>query len=95
MTLNQDITIVKNCTTSAQMFAIAEDLSHQISDLEDSLKRHEYDYNWVAIESTLKSLAVKRYAYTFAWSAAEELEDEEHMIEWSAECNDAMMADRI
>ena len=95
MTLNQDITIVRNCTTSAQMFTVAESLSHQISDLEDNLKRYEYDYNWEAIEAALKSLAVKRYAYKFAYDAASEKEDEEHEIEWSAECEDAMMGDRI
>ena len=95
MTLNQDITIVRNCTTSAQMFTVAESLSHQISDLEERLKDAEYAYNWDIIESTLKSLAVKRYAYKFAYDAASEKEDEEHEIEWSAECEDAMMGDRI
>ena len=95
MTLNQNITIVRNCTTSAQMFAIAEDLSHQISDLEERLKDAEYDYDWAAIESCLKSLAVKRYAYKFAYDAASEKEDEEHEIEWSADMDAAVMADRI
>ena len=95
MTLNQDITIVRNCTTSGQMFAVAEDLSHQISDLEANLKRFEYDYNWEGIESALKSLAVKRYAYKFAYDAASEQEDYEHEIEWSAEKEAAMMADRV
>ena len=95
MTLNQDITIVRNCTTSAQMFSVAESLSHQISDLEDRLKDAEYDYNWNVIESTLKSLAVKRYAYKFAYDAASEKEEEEHEIQLSWEYNDAIMGDRI
>ena len=57
MTLKQDITIVKNCNTSAQMFNVAESLSHQISDLEDRLKDAEYDYNWTlsrAVSSRLQ-----------------------------------------
>ena len=95
MTLNQDITIVRNCTTSAQMLAVAESLSHQISDLEEMLKDYEYDYNWAGIESSLKALAVKRYAYKFAYDAASEQEDNEHEIELSREINDAMMGDRI
>ena len=95
MTLNQDITIVKNCNTSVQMFNVAESLSHQISDLEDMLKDAEYDYNWESIDSLLKSLAVKRYAYKFAYDAASEKEEFEHECELSAEYNDAIMADRV
>jgi uncharacterized membrane protein YgaE (UPF0421/DUF939 family) len=95
MRLKQEITIVRNCTTSAQMFAVAEALSHQISDLEDNLKDYEYEYNWTAIESCLKALAVTRYAYKFAYDAASEQEEFEHECELSAEINDAMMADRV
>ena len=95
MALNQDITIVRNCTTSGQMFAVAEDLSHQISDLEDNLKRFEYDYNWDGIEAALKSLAVKKYAYKFAYDAASEQEEVEHECELSAEITNVMLADRI
>jgi len=95
MTLKHEITIVRNCTTSAQMFSVAEALSHQISDLESTLKDYEYDYNWAGIESVLKSLAVKRYAYKFAYDAASEQEEFEHECELSAEINDAMMADRV
>lgn len=95
MTLKQEIDIVRNCTTSAQMFSVAESLSHHISDLESMLKDYEYDYNWAGIESALKSLAVKRYAYKFAYDAASEQEEFEHECELSAEINDAMMADRV
>jgi len=95
MTLKQEITIVRNCTTSAQMFNVAESLSHQLSDLEDRLKDAEYAYNWDSIESLLKSIAVKRYAYKFAYDAASEQEEFEHECELSAEINDAMMADRV
>jgi hypothetical protein len=95
MTLKQEIDIVRNCTTSAQMFAVAEALSHQISDLEEMLETYEYDYNWSGIESVLKSLAVTRYVYGFAYNAASEQEEFEHECELSAEINDAMMADRV
>ena len=95
MTLKQEIDIVRNCTTSAQMFAVAEALSYQISDLEEMLERYEYDYNWSGIESVLKSLAVTRYVYGFAYNAASEQEDYEHEMEWSADKEAAMMADRV
>ena len=95
MTFIQDITIIRNCTTSQQLFSVAESLSHQVSDLEDMLKSAEYDYNWEEIESLLGQLAVKRYAYKFAYDAAADMEDEEHEIQLSAEINDAMMGDRV
>ena len=95
MTLKQDITIVKNCNTSAQMFNVAESLSHQIYDLVGRFKDDKYDYNWTSIESCLKSLAVKRYAYKFAYQLGSEQEEFEHECELSWEFNDAIMADRI
>ena len=95
MTLNHDITIIRNCTTSQQLFSVAESFSHQVSDLEDMLKDAEYDYNWDRIQSLLEQLAVKRYAYKFAYDAAADMEDEEHEIQLSAEINDAMMGDRV
>ena len=95
MTLHHDITIIRNCTTSEQMFAVAEAYSHQLSDLEDSLKRAEYDYNWDGIESALKQIAVTRYAYKFAYEAASEMEEDEFECMLSAETHDAMMGDRI
>ena len=95
MTFIQDITIIRNCATSQQLFSVAESLSHQVSDLEDMLKSAEYDYNWEEIESLLGQLAVKRYAYKFAYDAAADMEDEEHEIQLSAEINDAMMGDRV
>ena len=95
MTLKLDINHVRNCTTSAQMFAVAEALSHQISDIEDNLKRYEYDYNWEGIEAALKSLAVKRYAHKFAYDAASEQEEFEHECELSAEITNVMLADRV
>jgi hypothetical protein len=95
MTLNQDITIIRNCTTSTQLFSVVETFAYQVSELEDRLKRAEYAYDWDAIESALEQLAVKRYVYKFAYDAAADMEDEEHEIQLSAEINDAMMGDRV
>ena len=95
MTLNHDITIIRNCTTSQQLFAVAESLSDQVSDLEDMLKRAEYDYNWDRIESLLGQLAVRRYAYKFAYDAASDMEEDEWQYQNELEINDAMMGDRV
>lgn len=94
MTLNHDITIIRNCTKSVDLFAVAEAHSHQLSDLEDRLQRAEYDYNWDGIESALKQIAVTRYAYKFAYEAASEMEEDEHECMLAAETHDAMMGDR-
>jgi len=95
MTFIQDITIIRNCTTSQQLFSVAESLSHQVSDLEDMLKRAEYDYNWDAIESALEQLAVKRYVYKFAYDAASDMEEDEWQYQNDCEINNAMMGDRV
>ena len=95
MTLNHDITIIRNCTTSQQLCAVAESLSQQVSDLEEMLKRAEYDYNWDRIESLLGQLAVRRYAYKFAYDAASDMEEDECQYHNELEINDAMMGDRV
>ena len=58
MTMNHDITIIRNCTTSTQLFPVVETFAYQVSELEDRLKRAEYAYDWDAIESALGQLAV-------------------------------------
>jgi len=95
MTMNHDITIIRNCTTSTQLFPVVETFAYQVSELEDRLKRAEYAYDWDAIESALGQLAVKRYTYKFAYDAASEMEEDEHECMMSAEINDAMMGDRV
>ena len=95
MTFIQDITIIRNCTTSQQLFSVAESLSHQVSDLEDMLKSAEYSYNWEKIESLLEQLAVKRYAHNFAYDAASDMEEDELQYQNELEINDAMMGDRV
>jgi hypothetical protein len=94
MTLNHDITIIRNCTTSEQLFAVAEAHSQQVSDLENRLREVELAYNWDRIEVLIERLAVARYIYNYAYDAASELEEDEHECMMSNVVNDAMMGDR-
>ena len=56
----------------------------------------EYDdYNWDRIESLLGQLAVRRYAYKFAYDAASDMEEDEWQYQNELEINDAMMGDRV
>ncbi|MEK9700050.1 MAG: hypothetical protein VW270_29995 [Candidatus Poseidoniales archaeon] len=95
MTLNHDITIIRNCTTSPQLFSVVETFAYQVSELEDRLKRAEYAYDWDAIESALEQLAVKRYVYKFAYDAASDMEEDEWQYQNELEINNAMMGDRV
>ena len=94
MTLNHDITIIRNCTTSEQLFAVAEAHSQQVSDLENRLREVGLAYNWDRIEVLIERLAVARYVYKFAYNTASELEEDEHECMMSNVINDAMMGDR-
>ena len=94
MTLNHDITIIRNCTTSEQLFAVAEAHSQQVSDLENRLREVELAYNWDRIEVLIERLAVARYVYKFAYDAASELEEDEHECYMAAVVNESMMGDR-
>jgi hypothetical protein len=95
MTLNRSITIIRNCTKSVDLFAVAEAYSQEVSDLEDRLRTAELAYNWDRIEVLIERLAVARYVYKFAYDAASEMEEDEHECMMSAEINDAMMGDRV
>jgi hypothetical protein len=95
MTLNRSITIIRNCTKSVDLFAVAEAYSQEVSDLEDRLRTAELAYNWDRIEVLIERLAVARYVYKFTYDAASEMEEDEHECMMSAEINDAMMGDRV
>ena len=95
MTLNHDITIIRNCTRSVDLFAVAEAHSEQVCALEDRLREAELVYSWDRIEVLIERLAVARYVYRFAYDAASELEEDEHECMMSNVINDAMMGDRI
>ena len=94
MTLNRSITIIRNCTTSEQLFAVAEAHSQQVSDLENRLREAELAYSWDRIEVLIERLAVAQYVYKFAYDAASEMEEDEHECIMSNVINDAMMGDR-
>lgn len=94
MTLNRSITIIRNCTKSVDLFAVAEAYSQEVSDLENRLREAELAYNWDRIEVLIERLAVARYVYKFAYDAASELEEDEHECMMSNVINDAMMGDR-
>ena len=74
MTLNRSITIIRNCTKSVDLFAVAEAYSQEVSDLENRLREAELAYSWDRIEVLIERLAVARYVYKFAYDAASELE---------------------
>ena len=95
MTLNRSITIIRNCTKSVDLFAVAEAYSQEVSDLENRLREAELAYSWDRIEVLIERLAVARYVYKFAYDAASEMEEDEHECMMSAEINDAMMGDRV
>ena len=94
MTLNHDITIIRNCTKSEQLFAVAEAHSQQVSELENRLRTAELAYSWDRIEVLIERLAVARYVYKFAYDAASEMEEDEHECMMANVINDAMMGDR-
>jgi len=94
MTLNRSITIIRNCTKSVDLFAVAEAHSQEVSDLEGRLRTAELAYNWDRIEVLIERLAVARYVYKFAYDAASEMEEDEHECMMSNVINDAMMGDR-
>ena len=94
MTLKRSITIIRNCTKSVDLFAVAEAYSQEVSDLENRLRTAELAYNWDRIEVLIERLAVARYVYKFAYDAASEMEEDEHECMMSNVINDAMMGDR-
>lgn len=85
----------RKCTESHQLYALCEEISEQISSLENSLSLAEYAYNWLGIELVLKDLAVLKYAYKTIEGWADDMDDEERELELSQEYHNAVMGDRI
>lgn len=65
----------RKCKTSQELYAICEEISHQISDSEEALSRAEYAYSWNAIEVELGYLAVLKYAYKTIEGWADDIGD--------------------
>lgn len=91
-------TIIKRarkCKTSHEMYAICEEISHEISTHENALSSAEYAWNWNWVESELKDLAVLKYAYKTVMEWADDLDDEECGLQQSWDCHNAQMGDFI
>ena len=85
----------RKCGTSHELYAICEEISHQISDAEERLSRAEYDYNWEAVANEVGYLATLKYAYKTIEGWADDMDDEERELLQSWECHNAQMGDFI
>ena len=93
--LDTIITRARKCTESQQLYAICEELSHEISSHENSLASAEYAHNWFWIESEVKHLAMLKYAYKTVEGWADDMDDEERELQQSWEYHNAQMGDFI
>jgi len=85
----------RQCTESHQLYALCEEISHQISDSQEALSRAEYLYNWDMIEAEVGYLACLKYAYKTIEGWADDMDDEERELQQSQEYHNAIMGDRI
>ena len=85
----------KACKTSAELFALAEDLSQALIDSEAGLYKAELDYNWDAITHYVGMVAHWKYLYKYVYDLASEMEEFEHECELSREYTNELMGDRI
>ena len=80
----------RECKTSAEMYAICEDLSHRLSDAQERLRDEEMslDLNWDRISGCVTTVAYWKYLYDTVYEWAEglnEYEVEMSDIEWDEE----------
>lgn len=79
------------CKTSAELYALAEELSQAVSDSEAGLERAEYAFDWVAIEHYVGLVAHWKYLYKTVYGWARDLDEkevyefDELKIQWEAE----------
>ena len=85
----------RQCKTSHQLYALCEEISHQISDSQEALSRAEYAYNWDQIEAEVGYLACLKYAYKTIEGWADDMDDEEAAQAQSQEYHNSTMGDRI
>jgi hypothetical protein len=93
--LDNYIKRARQCTESHQLYALCEEISHQISDSQEALSRAEYAYNWDMIEAEVCYIAMCRYAYKTIEGWADDMDDEEAALAQSQEYHNAQMGDRI
>jgi len=85
----------RKCTESHQLYALCEEISHQISDSQEALSRAEYAYNWDRIQAEVGVLACLKYAYKTIEGWADDMDDEERELQQSQDYHNAVMGDRI
>lgn len=93
--MESTIRMARNCSKSEQLFAMAESLSHAVSESEAGLERAELAYDWAEIEHYVGLVAHWKYLYKTIYGWASDMEDEEHEIQLSAEIDNDMMGDRV
>ena len=83
------------CKESWELFNLAEEMSHALSDSEAGLFKAELERNWDAICHYVGMVAHWKYLYKYILGLAEEMEEFEHEVRLSAEIDNEMMGDRI
>jgi len=63
----------RECKNSDEMYRLAEELSHALSDAERRLFGAELSYDWNQIDSAVKSVATWKYLYKTVDSWAEQM----------------------
>jgi len=71
------ITKAQACKTSAELYALADDLSQAVSDSEAGLERAELAHDWAAIEHYVGLVAHWKYLYKTVYGWAMDLDEEE------------------
>ena len=71
------ITKARTCKTSAELYALADDLSQAVSDSEAGLERAEYAFDWAAIEHYVGLVAHWKYLYKTIYGWAKDLAQKE------------------
>jgi len=75
--MESTIKMARNCSKSEQLFAMAESLSHAVSESEAGLERAELAYNWAEIEHYVGLVAHWKYLYKTVYGWAMDLDEEE------------------
>ena len=83
----------RECKTSAEMYAICEDLSHRLSDAQQRLRDEEMslDLNWDRISGCVTTVAYWKYLYDTVYEWAEDLNEaevHESDVAWDQELED-------
>ena len=75
--MESTIRMARNCSKSEQLFAMAESLSHAVSESEAGLERAELAFNWAEIEHYVGLVAHWKYLYKTIYGWAMDLDEKE------------------